>query len=86
MPGALHDVAQGVHPLDVHIGPSAEGREADAPPERAGGEVGAAAATLVVADIALPQVDDFAERAHGGEFAEEAFDESCPAPPQPAQI
>ena len=72
-------VAQRVHPVDVDVVPAAEGQLADPLPERAGGEAGAAAAALVVADVALPEVDDLAERAHPGQFAEQAFDERCPA-------
>jgi hypothetical protein len=32
----------------------------------------------------LPQVDDLAERAHGGQLAEQALDEGCPASSQSA--
>jgi hypothetical protein len=49
------------------------------PPERAGGEAGAAAAPLVVADVALPEVDHLAEGADAGQLAEQAFDERCTA-------
>jgi hypothetical protein len=69
VPGAFDDVPQRVHPIDVDIAPVAERELADALPERAGGEPGAATAALVVADIALPEVDDLAQRAHGGQFA-----------------
>jgi hypothetical protein len=70
-----------VHPVDVDVVPAAEGLLPDALPEPAGGEPAAAAAALVVAQVALPEVDDLAERAHPGEFAEQTFDECCPTSP-----
>ncbi|GAA2621035.1 hypothetical protein GCM10010436_26490 [Paractinoplanes durhamensis] len=79
VPGALDRVAQVVHPVDVDVVPAAEGQRADPPPEAARREVGAAAAALVVADVALPEMNDLTERAYAGKFAEQTFDERCPA-------
>ena len=79
VPGAFDGVAQGVHPVDVDVAPAAEGAFADRVPERAAGEALAAAAAFVLDDVALPQVHDLAERAHGGQLTEQAFDERCPA-------
>jgi hypothetical protein len=58
-----------VHAVDVDVVPAAEGVLPDPLPERAGREAGAAAAPLVVAQVALPQVDDLAQRAHPGQLA-----------------
>jgi hypothetical protein len=69
VPGALDRGAQVVHPVDVDVVPAAEGQGADPPPEAALREPRAAAAALVVADVALPEVDHLAERAHTGELA-----------------
>jgi hypothetical protein len=69
VPGALDGVAQRVHPVDVDVVPAAERVLPDPAPERARREVGAAAAALVVADVALPQVHDLAECAHPGQLA-----------------
>jgi hypothetical protein len=69
VPGAFDRGAQAVHAVDVHVVPATEGERADPPPERALGEAGAAPAAFVVADVALPEVDHLAERAHPGQFA-----------------
>jgi hypothetical protein len=81
VPGALDRVPQAVHPVDVHVVPAAERQRTDPPPERALREAGATTAALVVADVALPEVDDLAERANAGKLAEQTFDESCPTSP-----
>jgi hypothetical protein len=75
MPGAFDSVTQRVHAVDVHVVPPAERVLADLLPEGARGEGGPATAALVVAKVALPQVDDFSEGTHAGEFAEQTFDE-----------
>src|SRR5439155_25585940 len=46
---------------------------ADGLPEVAAGERLAAAAPLVVAQVPLPQVHHLAQRAHGGQLAQDAF-------------
>ncbi|GAA0533719.1 hypothetical protein GCM10010172_13340 [Paractinoplanes ferrugineus] len=81
MPGALDRVPQVMDPVDVDVVPAAKGQRPDPPPEAAHRELGAAAAPFVVADVALPEMDDLAERAHAGKFAEQTFDERRSASP-----
>jgi hypothetical protein len=86
VPRALDRVAQRVHPGDVHVLPAAERLDADRFPEFAGREAGTAAAAFVVDDVPLPEVDEFPQGAHGGQFTEEPLDEGGPTSPQTTEI
>ena len=61
-----------------------EGGRAHPLPERAGGELRAAAAAFVGADVALPEVHDLPERADPGQLTEQPFDQRGAAAAQPA--
>ena len=85
MPGPLDGRLQGQDAVDVDAVPAAERGPPDHAPEVAAGEAGAAAAPLVVAQVALPEVDDLAERAHVGQLGEHALEQRGAAAPEPAE-
>src|SRR5437763_918128 len=70
----------------VDSGPAAESDLAHLPPELTRGERQAASAALIVNEAPLPNVNDLAEGAHPGHFAEEPLDERAPAASKSGQV
>jgi hypothetical protein len=85
VPRPLDRVAQLEDPPHVDVVPAAERALPDLGPELAVREVLAAGTPFVVGDVALPEVDDLAQRADAGELAEQAFQQGGSAAAEPAE-
>ena len=85
VPGPFHAGRQVEDVLRIDGVPPAERLHADLLPEPADREAVAAAAPLVVTQVALPKVHHLAQRRHAGELPQQAFEQRRPAAAKAAQ-